>query len=248
MRWMSDFISKPVYQKEQLEWVTYFLKKVVDQTIHPFQVFDIGANQGSLTDSMIRAINDYDYTIHAFDPNPLCYNFLMEKYKDNQRIKIYPDVVGETDSDSVAFNYSAQRSAVSYLYHSPVKSEISMITDWKIINQKQVAIDTVIDRSINTMFIKVDAEGHDFFVLKGCDWTLKNHRPFVLFEFSGKQNCEDYGYLPIHWYNFFQANDYDLIAPMGGKDLKFILANFNSYQPNFLDILAVPIEKKHILQ
>ena len=245
---MSEFISKSVYQKEQLEWITYFLKKVVDQSIHPFQIFDIGANKGHLTDSMIRAINDYDYTIHTFDPNPLCYDFLVEKYKDNQRIKIYPEVVGETDSDSVAFNYSAQDSALSYLYHSPAKHEISSVADWKIINQKQVAIDTVIDRSIDTVFIKIDAEGHDFFVLKGCEWTLKNHRPFVLFEFSGKQNCNDYEYLPKEWYNFFRDNNYDLVAPMGGKDLKFILSHFNLYHPDLLDILAVPVEKKHILQ
>jgi FkbM family methyltransferase len=178
----------------------------------------------------------------------MCFDFLQNKYQGNQKIKLYPYVVGEKKLDSIKFNYSCQNPGTSYLYHSPVKDRTALLTDWDIIDRKQVSINDIVDKSIDTVFIKIDAEGHDFFVLKGSDWILKNQRPFVLFEFSGKQNCEDYGYSPKEWYDFFRNNNYELFTPMGGKDFKWILSHFNTFHPNLIDILAVPVEKTYILQ
>lgn len=245
---MSSYKNNFDYGKDQQEWISYFLKKIINDYKSPFQIFDVGANKGVCVDSMLAAVENLDYIIHAFDPHPFCYDLLCKKYKDNKRIQIYPDAVGNENLDAVKFNYNFQETGISYLYHSPVEESKNLIANWYTLDCKQVSIDSVVDPNRSVPFIKIDAEGHDYFVLKGCEQTLQTHRPFVLFEFSGKLNSDAYGYSPKEWYSFFQRNNYDLVTPICGRDLKFILSHFNVYHPDLIDILAVPLEKKHLLQ
>lgn len=248
MMWMPNY-NADTYIDDQRKWISNFVKLLlpIDHN-KPFQIFDIGAHNGLIIDSILSSVDGRNYIIHAFEPNPNCYYRLCSKYQYNSRIKIHCDVVSDKSNELLDFNFSNQNSSLSYLYQSPVPDKIALYSDWQTIKRSCVTIDDFVDRNIETAFIKIDAEGHDFLIIKGCEWILKNHRPFLLFEFSGKMNGINYKFLPKAWYEFFRQNNYTLVAPMGPRDLRFILSHYNTNQPDLADILAIPEEKKYITE
>lgn len=247
MQWMPSY-NPESYDFEQRRWLRDFLCQTVAQRTTPYQMFDIGANRGYITDVMIDAAGNTPWLIHACDPSPCCYRTLTEKYSNLAGIRLYSHVVSDQDQDVIDFHYNRNIAAQSYVRFSPHPHTIDSNHDWQIIQRSSTTIDTMVCRDITTEFIKIDAEGHDFAVLNGAQWTLQHHRPFVLFEFCGKTNSDHYGYSPMAWYDFFRRHDYELIAPMGPRDQKFILGHFNQYHPDLLDLLAVPSERHSDIQ
>lgn len=247
IEWMPSYTTQENYEADQQTWLGKFIRKILLGTTGPLQMFDVGANRGHITDCMISAADGHDYLVHAVDPHPVYFNLLQEKYQHNPRVKIYPHIASDVKNNHEKFHYSIQDGALSYFKHSPAPERSKQISDWQTTERKTIRIDDIVDQNAATPFIKIDAEGHDFFVLQGSQWTLSNHRPYVLFEFSGKLNCNDYGYTPKQWLQFFKERQYELVAPMGKRNQKFVLSHFNVYHPDLHDILAFPIEKKQML-
>ena len=70
-------------------------------------------------------------------------------------------------------------------------------------------------RSRRLRLVKLDVEGGEFRALQGGMTTLKNHRPFLVFENDQERSAENYGYSAEEWFEFFDAAGYELFTLWG---------------------------------
>ena len=110
----------------------------------------------------------------------------------------------------------------------------------KQINVEVARLDDSIPTSAKIRFIKIDAEGADFFILQGARRILTQDRPVVGFE-SGRINAypaKSYNYNESAFNEFFQSIDYVLYDIVG---LKYEPEFWNL--PSLNDLIAIPAEQ-----
>ena len=99
----------------------------------------------------------------------------------------------------------------------------------------------MIPESQRLSFIKTDAEGADFYILKGATRILENDRPVVAFE-CGRINsfpAASYGYEESEFNQFFDSMEYVLYDIAG---LKYDPEFWN--KPTLNDLVAIPLESE----
>ena len=234
--------NKETYEQQQLEWLKKLFAKI--KSINPVAnnlMLDVGAYQGLIID---LAHNQFKSVV-GFEPHPASYNKLKEKYQNKDNVQVLQLVVDQTNLSEVNFTISQSHPESSYLHASPIPLDDYRHTgDHQVIKLPSISIDAFMkERTDQVVFIKIDCEGHDFFVLQGCKNTLLTHRPLVLFEFGGKTNGENYGYSAREWYQFFKDNSYTLISPIGAHDERFICSHYAQHNHDLVDILAIPSEQ-----
>ncbi|MBI5370446.1 MAG: FkbM family methyltransferase [Sphingobacteriales bacterium] len=162
-------------------------------------LFDVGANIGNYSVVLDREFCDSKRTIYAFEPFSKAYNELEKlsaKIADFRPIRL-----GLSDkTDDVTFLSSTEFNEVGGLYKKDF-SKYNFSLDLK----EAVHFETLQDycnangiARIN--FLKIDVEGHDYYVLKGAQEYLdKRLVDFIQFEF-GAANFLSKTYL----HDFFQ--------------------------------------------
>ena len=161
-------------------------------------IFDVGANVGNYS----KAVNDAFHEkrmIYAFEPFSKAF-FDLEKLQKEIN-DFHPVQLGFSDKkQKVNFLSSSEFNEVGGLYnkdfsHSGFSLNLSEETDFETI--QNFCFDNQIE---HIHFLKIDVEGHDFFVLKGAEEMLKNNKvDFIQFEF-GAANYLSKTYL----HDFFQ--------------------------------------------
>ena len=138
---------------------------------------DIGCHKGEILDAIIkRSPNGHHY---AFEPLPYLYDFLKEKYSQDN-ISVYPvalfDKKGETSFqhvvDAPAYSGIKRRKYASSDVHV---NELTVQTD---------LLDNVIPAYETINFIKIDVEGAEYNVLRGGTETIRRCKPVIIFEFG----------------------------------------------------------------
>lgn len=149
----------------------------------PF-IIDVGAHKGESIDEFIKYFKKP--TILAFEPQKELYYFCKKKYENNQNIKIFNHALSN-DTKKKIF-YINNRSQISGFYITKQKKYKNSFAD---ISQK--AKQTVKPITLNNFFLadnklnnnidilKIDAEGHDFYILLGCSQILFKIK-FVIIE------------------------------------------------------------------
>jgi FkbM family methyltransferase len=126
-------------------------------------VIDIGAHVGTFIDMYPHA------TVHAFEPNPVNYDFLIDKYKDNKNIHIVKAAVGNHDGKMKLFRYNDdEQNGLANTGQS------SLLLDNKNINQEKfwevncVKLSTYLDMHNigNVHILKIDTEGAEYEILE----------------------------------------------------------------------------------
>jgi FkbM family methyltransferase len=235
------------YEQDQLIWLADLLREL-DRCfgLHQSVLIDVGANRGKITQTLLSCHEGKDCEFVCLEPNPDLYLDLKNQFAGRTDIQILPFVAHDRSQSNIPFNVSRTRPGLSYVQFTPTQIN----TDgFEQICCEAISVDDVMkpfDKPCS--FIKIDAEGHDFKVLQGARATLQKDRPVVLFEFSGKLTCEAYDITPMQWFQFFENNQYELIAPVGGHDKRYILSHFGLCSPELVDLLAVPREKFHVLK
>lgn len=127
-------------------------------------MIDVGAHRGS---SSVEFLNS-GWKIFAFEPDPanragLINMIKASRFPDN--ISIDNRAVGDINKSNVPFFTSEQSSGISGLssFHSSHKQtyKVDIITLRDFLSDKPLS---------SVDFLKIDTEGHDFFVLKGFPW------------------------------------------------------------------------------
>ena len=180
---MYDYDAFGIYVSGILNGYNEFkLTKFLVKNLNENQIFyDIGASYGFYT--FLSAILNCE--THSFEPNHYIFKFLKKTYEYNQNKflnKIYLNNVG-----------LGNKEEKKILYFNPDHSGGGSILKTKedIDIEKSLNIEifiTTLDKYVFDLknkppsFIKIDAEGYEFFILKGGELVLKNYKPSVIME------------------------------------------------------------------
>lgn len=154
---------------------------------------DVGCHKGEILDVMLSLSPQGKH--FAFEPIPVLFNQLKEKYKG--KAVIYPYALSDTNGNST----------FQFVKNAPAYSGINKrkyATDTPDIEQIHVelkTLDTLLPADTKIDFIKIDVEGGEYGVLKGAANLLKKWQPVVIFE-SGLGASEYYGTKPADLYRF----------------------------------------------
>lgn len=133
---------------------------------------DVGAYQGDFTADLLRAFPAAQGIL--FEPNPVCFRALKERYAGKPGIRIEPFALSHTPRTA---SYYVAPEAYNNSLLPPATGPATTI---------QVPVETI-DRLRQQTgepvgLIKIDAQGHDLQILKGALQTLRRDQPAVLVE------------------------------------------------------------------
>lgn len=141
---------------------------------HNSNCIDIGCHKGEILDIMLELAPDGNHT--AFEPIPVFYNALVEKYKS--KAVILPYALSDKNG-SADFQYVKNAPAYSGLR----KREYTVDPDIEVISVEVKKLDDLIaGQKVN--LIKIDVEGAELNVLQGAINMLRAEKPYVIFEFG----------------------------------------------------------------
>jgi len=159
------------------------INKHYKRTETPIVIFDVGANIGDYTKKLNTSIT-CPRNIYSFEPFSSVFREL-NSLKNNIN-SFYPFCLGFSDTKQVKkFFSSSDFSEVGGLYNKDFSQ-----FGFSLNLSEDVQFDTIDDfcnsKEINHIdLLKVDVEGHDFFVLKGASTMLTNNKiDFIQFEFG----------------------------------------------------------------
>lgn len=214
----DDFVSNKilsfgVYEKPQLELILEWLKTKKD--IFNSTVLDIGANIGNHS---LYFSSCFSKCI-SFEPNPRTFSVL----EINSRLvdNIIPMNIGLSDKKGIAPLYTnfqnVGASSLSGDWNAAVDSSCDIQLD---------RLDDVIDKGEKIGLIKMDVEGHEWFVLKGAEKVIKDNKPIIIFEHNTAE--EDNNMDVINLLNSYGYHDFYEVVD-GWEYLKQYLDRYPGY-------------------
>ena len=184
---------------------------------------DIGANMGLFTSVLARHCE----RVIAFEPNLSCARHLKKVLPSN--CEIICKAVSDGCGTSVLRVPSQGGVALDAL--GTIEAENEFGTEGRVTDVKSCAVQTVsLDEALSRLtsndrvgFINVDAEGHEFAVLRGSAKTLAAHRPTLLIELEyrhGSAVDEVIGWMKERQYAAFGLIDNKKLAPIDAATLR----------------------------
>ena len=162
--------------------------------------FDIGAHKGKYTDLLFEEYNIKK--AYLFEPQVKMYNFIKEKYKDNNFINVYNQGVSNK-TENVLFYINKHNLTSSIKRLNPknkylnLKSKLfSTNLDGMIennLNIKTIKLEEFFleNNILNIDLIKIDTEGHEYEVLAGLEGKIKFIKAFLI-EFHDDETYLNY--------------------------------------------------------
>lgn len=239
MHWVPNF-NPSTYNKDQIQWIERFIK-FIDVACNSNIWIDIGANKGDISTVMVENAKATD-KIWLFEPAPATYDLLCERFKECSNVEIWNTALSNYNGTN---DFYIEEQDTTSGFNFLEKSFFGLDTNKYVKTTCKVRqLDSiVIPESYQIPFIKIDAEGHDFNILKGASAILSKYRPYVLFEFSGMLGSNTFDFSPRDMYDFFKMHNYTVKSMIGGHDEKYIYKHYKINTPELSDLLAVPIEK-----
>jgi FkbM family methyltransferase len=204
-------------------------------------ILDIGTNVGLMTLQFAQLVPQGK--VYSFEPT----HYALERLKRN--ISLNPGLAGRIE---VINSFVSERSDQN--------PEIVAFSSWKVDGQKHsenhpvhlgtpkpaegvpsITLDDFVkERNITRLdFIKIDTDGHEYEVFKGAKQTIKNLRPYIVFEI-GLYVLEEKG-IDYNFYNsYFSDLNYTLYDTKTKKQVT--PENHKRFIPNkgSTDLIAVP--------
>jgi FkbM family methyltransferase len=143
-------------------------------------VFDVGANVGNWTESLLQEVPDAK--VYMFDPSPGCQAAIHQKNLPG--VTLIPCALGETPGPA-AYHSSSPTDGTASLH---TRND----TPFRDLNYTTSTVEvTTIDQIIESQkidfvdFMKMDIEGHELFALRGARQSLASRKIGALsFEFG----------------------------------------------------------------
>lgn len=134
-----------------------------------FRAFDVGANMGKWTEYMLRAARDAGIPVRvdAFEPIDAAHAILAADFADDSAVVLHKTAVSDHVGKAEMFlvGETAGTNSLLAVNTHPVGRQVVPLTD----------IPTVMDElAVPTInLLKIDAEGHDFTILRGLEPKLR---------------------------------------------------------------------------
>ncbi len=172
------------------------LSQIVLQPI----IFDIGANMGSYTSSILD--QNPNATVYAFEPSKVAVESLKNRFQANPSVIVIPHALGGQNGTGTLWS-DFEGSGLGSLRKR--RLEHFDITFSKAEKVQIVTIDSWCEKNaVYPHMIKIDVEGSEFDVLSGGIQTLQQTR-LVQFEFGGS-NIDSRTFFQDFWYFFTELN------------------------------------------
>jgi FkbM family methyltransferase len=147
-------------------------------------------------------------TFYAFEPFPATFKELNENIKLNNidNVKTFNLAISDKETQ-MNLNTSLSHNGLHTLGTNPLR-----FTDIKPIPINTTTLD-IFFKDIPIHFIKIDTEGHEYFILKGGIEVIKRYKPIIQLEWNvtNMQQC-----------NVNESMMHDLIQELGYKQLGFV--------------------------
>lgn len=146
-------------------------------------VLDIGANIGNVSNYILEKTNT---TIFAFEPNRLCFEIMVRRFIDNERIKTYNLAVSNYKGISKLYLHKNSKGIndFNFIESSSLKNQKDNISKENKVMINVINISEILSKFNEIDLIKIDVEGSEYEILP----TLiaeKNKIKNVLCEFHG---------------------------------------------------------------
>ncbi|MDT8412163.1 MAG: FkbM family methyltransferase [Vicingaceae bacterium] len=203
--YLSYLILRGTFENDEIR----FVKKILNEK---FIFFDIGANVGLFSLIAARRVR----VVYSFEPTPKVYERLKENIKLNDFKNIFPHNLALSNKQGVSSLHLNEDSSLDAWNKLSSSNDInkSNIT----IDVKTVRLDDFLrEQSIKLsedIFIKIDVEGWEKYVLEGAKNLLKEGNPIFLIEFNDDNfNQNNYNgmylidYLEKFGFKFYEFSD-----------------------------------------
>jgi FkbM family methyltransferase len=147
-------------------------------------VVDVGGHHGLMAVIAAKAAGPQGLIV-SFEPNPTAQRIFLENCKLNDVPNIRLEPLALSDGIGHAKFY-VQKGAVSW--NSSFFDNFASQHGRDEIEQIEVNMTTLdayaADQALKPAFIKIDAEGSEFLILRGAMKTIQKHNPFISMEFN----------------------------------------------------------------
>lgn len=152
------------------------LKALISQ-INPGDVaLDVGANKGSFTYSLSKAVG-LEGAVYAFEPQGVLANYLRDMCP--RQVLVTEEAMSDKQGES-SFYAPNQGSSPGASLESKIASELD---DWTSRVVKTNMLDFFLRKEKRAIkALKIDVEGHEFSVLKGAENIIDSHHPVIVIE------------------------------------------------------------------
>lgn len=231
----------PLFLRERIIWIVQaslgmrvvedlseeirFVSRILSNREAPVAI-DIGANVGAWSLGLLG--NMSTIRVVCFEPNS---GIVLQDLLENPRARVLNKAVSNQSGTMTLYlvDDEAGGSGMASLHNrnlgafTPLEVEVIKLDD----------SDEV--RHLDKLdFIKIDAEGHEMFVLEGAINVIRENRPFVQFEYGGawidskRYLREAFKYFEGSSYSLFRINRGKLIGPISySEDLEnFRFSNY----------------------
>lgn len=222
----DNAVSQSIIKGWQYEWYMFdFLNRnQIDCTGK--DIVDIGANNGSFAVDFAHLAGDTG-SVHAFEPQRIIYYQLCANIFINGIDNVYCHNVAMGDSDGSVYMPLPD-------YHSKEQvnfGDVRVGESGELVQQK--ALDSYEFKDV--VFIKIDVQGYESFVVDGAKETIKKHRPYMFVEFEDHL-LQPQGSSEEKLKAQIEALDYKVIHFQEG-------VHYQSYSGKCLDYVCIPTEK-----
>ncbi len=211
---LPDLVSTQIWRNGFFEQdVCTFMLKNLKKNMN---FIDIGAHYGFFTLLASYLIGPAGRVL-AFEPTPSTFKVLQENTKNYGNIIIFNlaafDQNCEIDFLDFGFELSAFNSAYGIRQEHGINQEQKQryMNRAKRIKVEAVKLDVIIvDESVKTDFIKIDAESSEMPILVGMSETIKRDRPIIIVELGdyhvpgGCKSEEIVNWLAVRNYNVYE--------------------------------------------
>lgn len=204
-------------------------------------ILDVGANIGAMT--LPYAAQVPCGHVYAFEPDPLVHDKLLKNVSLNPRLAGRITASQQFVSDRTLDAPTAKEIHSSWSLtgqkgdrhplHAGIRKEIPLVA--------QVSLDDFCRKKAikKVDLIKIDTDGHELPVIKGCREVMKTSRPVIIFE-AGLYTTEKKPFTFRDIYELLTQNGYRLVHSKNGKEIT--PANYLKQIPKYytIDIIALP--------
>lgn len=150
---------------------------------------DVGANRGQSIESILQCRPNAE--IVSFEPNAELADNLVKKYRLRRNVRVHPFGLGDCDGASTLFipvYNGVLYEELASLERQEAETWLSGQTMYRFrpdelrVIERRCEVRTLDSFSLKPLFIKIDAQGFEYNILRGSRETLQRYRPLLLVE------------------------------------------------------------------
>ncbi|MGA2299013.1 MAG: FkbM family methyltransferase [FCB group bacterium] len=165
--------------------VLNYVKRKLSGSIDEIIIFDVGANIGDYTQSVVDVFSENQIKVYAFEPSKQTYDKLSLRFKDNNSVIINNTGLSDISKEIELFSDS-ELSGLASVYNRNLKHFGKEFQNVELVSLKNIKEFCNENNIYKIDFLKLDVEGHEFSILKGAEEMFNNNQiKFIQFEFGG---------------------------------------------------------------